>query len=478
MIMRHTTLLASTLLTALALTGCDRADEASATAPSEAPPPAAPADGPLTEGEAGPAAASPAATAMPEAAADEDRAEFGTAGKGASKEKRRLGRRSAPAASAAPGFGLAAPSPGVRAGEWDDNANYREFQRFLETSSRLAYHRMDLRNRRFIVVRDNDGRGVPSCRVRVSDGQRQIHLTTAASGRAILFPHAEGLFGNGLTATARCAGDVTQRTFNLGADDAAVDLRLKTARVLPQQAVIDVAFILDTTGSMAEEIAAVKSTIQKVASSLSTQRYQVRLGLVEYKDRTDELATKVYPMSTDLQRFAASVNDIRASGGGDIPEDAVQGLEVGVNQLAWSNASVARVAFMIGDAPPHLDYQDGGRYEKAARTAAHRGIKIHTIAASGMDDLGQVVWRQIAQYTGATNMFVLRGGAGPQSKGGGDAKSSCGGTHSNYSSGNLDALIVTKVERELKALQADPMAIAGLGQDERAKPCSDRVAQL
>jgi len=83
--------------------------------------------------------------------------------------------------------------------------------------------------------------------------------------------------------------------------------------------------------------------------------------------------------------------------------------------------------------------------------------------------------RQLAQYTGATNMFVLRGGAGPQSVGGGDPGSSCGGTHENYTSGNLDQLIMHKVKQELASLDADPMRIPGRGQDEKAKPCAQRI---
>ena len=86
-----------------------------------------------------------------------------------------------------------------------------------------------------------------------------------------------------------------------------------------------------------------------------------------------------------------------------------------------------------------------------------------------------MVWRQIAQDTGGTNMFVLRGGAGPQSTGAGDAESSCGGTHKNYSSGNLAELITGKVTGSLRALDDDPLLIAGLGKDENAKPCAERL---
>jgi hypothetical protein len=109
------------------------------------------------------------------------------------------------------------------------------------------------------------------------------------------------------------------------------------------------------------------------------------------------------------------------------------------------------------------------------KDAAHRGIQVFTIAASGMDELGQVVWRQIAQYTDATNLFVMRGGAGPQSTGAGDPRSSCGGTQTQYQSGNLDALITERVRRELKNLDADPLRIPGVGTDENAKPCSQRL---
>lgn len=374
------------------------------------------------------------------------------------------------------GFGVSPQFAGVKAGEWDDNANFREFQRFLASSA--THHRnLNLGDRRFLVVRDKQGHGIPRCRVTVRDGaQASTSLLTTASGRAILFPHAEGLRGEKLSATARCEEGSAEVSFPLaGGQEGVVDLRLASERAPLGNRVIDLAFVLDTTGSMAEEIAAVKSTIQKVAKVLAAEQTTVRVGLVEYKDRQDPFVTKVYPFSTDLPGFAQQVSQINASGGGDTPEDMNAGLHAAVSQLAWSDRSVARLAFVVADAPPHLDYQDGPDYLNDTRTAAHRGIQLFTVAASGMDALGQVVFRQMAQYTGATNMFVLRGGAGPQSTGGGDPASSCGGTHTNYSSGKLDELIVQKVRRELRALDADPMRIAGLTMDENAKPCDQRV---
>jgi uncharacterized protein YegL len=364
----------------------------------------------------------------------------------------------------------------IKAGEWDDNANYREFQRYLAGEADLGFHRVDVTERRFLVVRDADGKAVPRCPVLVSDAdQHAVTLTTTTSGRAILFPHAEGLAGRALTASTTCAGSTARARFSLDGADGVVALELPTRRSLAPSRTIDVAFILDTTGSMSEEISAVKSTIQKVTSSLGGEAVQVRIGMVAYKDRGDEYVTKVFPMTTDLGRFGADVSGVQASGGGDMPESVNEGIHAALSRLDWNDAAVAKFAFLVGDAPPHLDYRQDFDYAAEMKDAAHRGIQIFTIAASGMDDLGQVVWRQVAEYTQATNLFVLRGGAGPQSTGAGDPKSSCGGTQTSYASGNLDALILGKIHRELKGLDRDPMKIPGLGTDENAKPCADRL---
>jgi len=366
------------------------------------------------------------------------------------------------------------PTPtGVKAGEWDDNANYREFQRWLGTRPALA-HWIDIRDRHFIVVRDAAGLGVPACRVVIEDdAQRQTELVTTASGRAILFPHAEGLSGQTLTASTNCGGGA-QRRFALNQVDGVVDLRLRSQRALGTRT-IDVAFILDSTGSMHEEIAAVKATIQTVASSLRNSDVRIRVGLVEFKDRSDEYVTRVFPMSTELSLFSQQVAAVSASGGGDDPESVNEALHVGVQQLGWNDDAFAKLAFLVGDAPPHLDYSQDYDYALEAREAAHRGIQLFTVAASGMDTLGQVVWRQVAAYTGATNLFVLRGGAGPQSTGGGDPKASCGGTQTAYTTGNLDALVLAKINGAIRALDRDPMRIAGLHADENSKPCAERL---
>ncbi len=380
------------------------------------------------------------------------------------------------AVAAAPSMrdGAGGPSgpSGVRAGEWDDNANYRDYLAWLAKGQGTA--RLDVRDRQFIVVTDRDGKAMPNCAVKIIGDRGATSLVTMASGRALLFPHALGIDGN-LTATTSCAGTEASARLDPGAPDGLIELRLDRARDLSAARPIDLAFVLDTTGSMGEEIDAVKGTIGAIASTLGSDQARVRVGLVEYRDRTDSQVTRVYPFSSQLDAFARDVAGLRADGGGDTPEDMQAGLSAAIDQLDWRADAVARIVVVIADAPPHLDYQDEKDYADTARRAAARGIKLFTVSASGMDDTGQIVMRQLAQFTGASNMFVLRGGAGPQSTGGGDPASSCGGTHQDYSSGKLDQLVVAKVRQELASLDADPMRIPGRGEDENAKPCDKRV---
>ena len=382
----------------------------------------------------------------------------------------------APASVAKEATPVALQPSGVRAGEWDDNANYRDFLGYIQKAQSLGIERLDVSSRRFLVVTDKEGNGVPNCKVTISDSanQKTTSLTTAASGRAVFFPHLFGM-GDSLSASTTCLSqNATTVSFDAKDADGAVQLKLPAARADVSKPSIDVVFILDTTGSMSEEIEGVKTTLKTVLAKLDPS-VTIRVGLVEYRDRTDTYITKVYPLTSDIKSLSTSIAGLSADGGGDTPEDVDSGLSVAVGQMQWSSKAVARLAFLIADAPPQLNYADSVSYGTSAKKAAEKGIKIFTVAASGMDAQGQAVFRQIAQVTGGTEMFVLRGGAGAQSTGGGDPTASCGGTHENYSSGNLDQLIVSKLNLEVTSLKADPMRIPGLNKDENAKACADKT---
>jgi len=366
------------------------------------------------------------------------------------------------------GSGTGGSWGGIKSGEWDDNANYREFLRYLETAP--VHDVVDISNRQFIVVRDSNGSAVTNCPVVISDSAgNQADLTTYASGRTPLFPHAVGLQGAELSVQATCLEGSASGSLDASAEDQVAELRLDVPRTTLDTRPIDLVFILDVTGSMSEEIEAIKTTIAEVAIRLSPQAgIAVRIAMVTYRDYGDAFVTNVYPFSTDLTGFGASIQQVQAGGGEDTPEAVNEAVYV-ASELPWDSEAFARFAFLVGDAPPHANEQYSCMAE--AMGLHERGIKLFTVSASGQDATGQAIFRQLAQYTYATNLFILEGGAGPTSTGGGEPTTSCGETQVEYTTGQLHELIVDKVLNELELYDSDPMQIPGLGEDVQPDPC-------
>ena len=122
---------------------------------------------------------------------------------------------------------------------------------------------------------------------------------------------------------------------------------------------VEVAFVLDTTGSMGGLIEGAKRKIWSIATAIvdSSPDADIRMGLVAYRDIGDDYVTRKIELTTDIQDLYASLLELRARGGGDWPESVNEALDVAVNKLKWTTGNdVRRIVFLVGDAPPHMDY--------------------------------------------------------------------------------------------------------------------------
>ena len=160
---------------------------------------------------------------------------------------------------------------------------------------------------------------------------------------------------------------------------------------------VEVAFVLDTTGSMGGLIDGAKRKIWAIARRIGEGRPRpdLRIALVGYRDVTDDYVTRVHDFSRDMDEVNGHLMAFQASGGGDTPEHVSAALGAAVSQLSWSQGSALRIIFLVGDAPPHTDYQDGHDYAKYARTARARGIAVETIQC-GADPVTARFWQEIA----------------------------------------------------------------------------------
>ena len=80
--------------------------------------------------------------------------------------------------------------------------------------------------------------------------------------------------------------------------------------------------------------------------------------------------------------------------------------------MDWRKGDAVRLIILVADAGPHMDYENDSGYDEAMATALRRGIKIHTIASSGLDEFGEYVFRQLAQHTMGRFVFILYGEGG------------------------------------------------------------------
>ena len=165
-----------------------------------------------------------------------------------------------------------------------------------------------------------------------------------------------------------------------------------------QKPQIEVVFVLDTTGSMGGLIAAAKEKIWSIASTMASANTapDIKMGLVAYRDRGDAYVTQTIALSNDLDSMYAKLMDFQADGGGDGPESVNQALHDAVNKISWSqNPNTYKVIFLVGDAPPHMDYQDDVKYPVTLALAKQKGIIVNAIQC-GNDGSATADWRQVA----------------------------------------------------------------------------------
>ena len=164
---------------------------------------------------------------------------------------------------------------------------------------------------------------------------------------------------------------------------------------------VELVFVLDTTSSMSGFIDAAKEKIWSIASTMASAQPapELQIGLVAFRDRGDAYVTRVTDLSTDLDSMYATLLDYRAEGGGDGPESVNQALYDAVHDISWSqDPNSYKVIFLVGDAPPHMDYQDDVPYADTIKVASARGIVINTIQ-SGAHDVTRLQWQQIASLS-------------------------------------------------------------------------------
>lgn len=172
--------------------------------------------------------------------------------------------------------------------------------------------------------------------------------------------------------------------------------------------VADALFVVDATGSMADEIKYLQIELLDILNRVSTTFSNIELntGSVFYRDNGDDYVTKVSDLNPDTSATINFIKDQRAGGGGDFPEAVDQALEVAMSEISWHDDARARLLFLILDAPPHREKDNIDKLQKSIQLAAAKGVKIIPITASGIDKSTEYLMRSFALATNGTYVFL------------------------------------------------------------------------
>jgi uncharacterized protein YegL len=235
-------------------------------------------------------------------------------------------------------------------------------------------------------------------------------------------------------------------------------VRVQLDMVQNVAAKLDVLFLLDSTGSMGDEIAQLQNNILTIADQIHALQgdVDVRYGLVSYRDFGDQYVARMNDFTADVNSFRSSLSAVQADGGGDYPEAMNEALDVSLNAMNWRGGDTIRLVFLVADAPPHLGASSAD-YSLLMQQALARGIKFHPIASSGLQPEGEFIMRQIGQYTMGHFVFLTyeEGSSGAP----GDTRTdlSVGDPEDqqgvgDYSVSQLDELVMRLIRDELNAL--------------------------
>ena len=367
---------------------------------------------------------------------------------------------------ATPVLGTPVPSQPttLNAGEIDDNAQWEHFTQyrtgFLQVSSQMARD-VDVSQRQIITVSDGQRLPVLGARVLVYGSQELLAETrTYATGHSLFFPSAwTAALGQQAFRVIVQKNDTTVEFMLDPAADSEWQVTLDAVQQ-PDRISLDVLFLLDATGSMADEITQLQTNILDISSNIAQLPgdVDVRYALVAYRDRGDDYVTRAYDFVPDVSDFQAQLNAVEADGGGDNPESLNEALHVAIQDMAWRQDDTIKLVFLVADAPPHLDYPNDYDYSQEMVAAAWKGIKIHPIASSGLKQDGEFIFRQIAQYSMGHFIFLTyqQGNAGEP----GAERPDLAAGQDNYTVEQLDDLVLELITDEITALNT-PVASNG-----------------
>ena len=300
----------------------------------------------------------------------------------------------------------------LTAGEWNDLDNWNFWHKSLTEDAYASIRdvwKMYPTTRYSVFVQNEDGIPMPNAEVLLTQGGKTVWAAKSDNkGKAELWANMFQKNGSidGLKITVNHNGhSISERRispYGNGINTFTVSSPCKS----PTN--VDVMFAVDATGSMGDEIDYLKSELKDVMQRIKkdNEKLNIRLGSVFYRDHTDAYLTRTHPFSSSLDKIITFFNEQEAQGGGDFPEAVEDALAKAIDGQKWSKDAVARILFLVLDAPPHSGDENIEKLHRLTKKAAAQGIKIVPITASGIDRSTEFLMKMMTLSTNGTYTFL------------------------------------------------------------------------
>ncbi|QHW33328.1 VWA domain-containing protein [Paenibacillus rhizovicinus] len=301
----------------------------------------------------------------------------------------------------------------LTAGEWNDTAEWKGWLNLLqsgegqENTSYWSFYP----ERRLEVDVVSDGKPVADAAVTLTrdDGEAVWEARTNNEGIAYVYA---GLYdeqgSQDKYGVSVSFGDQLKRYGNVPVPRAEA-LKVELEQPVKTASALDLMLLVDTTGSMGDELDYLKTELKDVVKRVDRdngQQLAIRVSANFYRDRGDDYVVKPFAFTDDVDKAVAQLSDQHAAGGGDFPEAVDRALENAIDQHEWSDDARARLLFLVMDAPPHHERKVTKRIQELTEEAAADGIRIIPVASSGVDVHTEYLMRFMAAATGGTYLLL------------------------------------------------------------------------
>ncbi len=302
----------------------------------------------------------------------------------------------------------------ITAGRWSDLENWTKFQKTHEDPSIRSIQNQwgfNLLDKRISVKLTNEeGIGIPLQRLQLRNNRDSVIWTSVTDNNGLAELWANPFSSRAFEKSEKYNLFVLsgERWNSLGkvstGNNSIEEFRLNLNA--PTFNEVDVCFVMDATGSMGDEIRYLQKELSYFAQNAqkSLPCSKIRISSVFYRDIGDAYVSKSSDFTDRVDDILGFISEQSAGGGGDFPEAVDAGLSTAIHELKWSEGSIAKILFLVLDAPPHAE--KAKEIRELIQAASAKGIRIIPITASGINTSTEFLMKYMASMTGGEYVYI------------------------------------------------------------------------